>query len=130
MKAERYMQHENGNLTVKELRGILDALPMDVTFVGPDDRILYYNRNQDKIYERSPDLVGRRVQDCHSMSERAGREVTRILRALNSGESSGELRIISTEERKLHVRYLPVYAENGEFLGTLQITQDITKLVA
>jgi len=130
MKAERRMPHENGDLTVEELRGILDALPMDVTFVGPDDRILYYNRNQDKIYGRSPDLIGRRVQDCHGMSECAGREVTRILRSLGSGESSGQVQIVSTEERRLHIRYLPVHDEEGAFLGTLQITQDITGLVA
>ncbi len=108
------------------LRALLDALPMDLTFVASDDTIQYYNRNADKIYPRDPGLIGRRVQECHGMSERAGREVTRILRALASGESQGMSRLASVGGRTLRVRYLPVHARSGRFLGTLQITEDIT----
>jgi len=116
---------ENGDLSGEELRAILDALPIDITFVGADDTICYYNRNEPKIYARRPDLIGRRVQECHGMSERTGREVTRILRALRKPSAPGEARWVEAGGRTLCVQYLPVRSETGAFLGVLQLTQEI-----
>ena len=93
MKGDMPTPQENGELAVEELRGILDVLPIDVTFVGPDDKILYYNRNRDKIYGRTADLIGCRVQDCHGMSQRAGRAVTQILRSLTQGRATGRVEL-------------------------------------
>jgi len=116
---------ENGDLSDEELRAILDALPIDITFVGADDTIRYYNRNQPKIYARCPELIGRRVQECHGMSERTGGEVTRILRTLREPSATGQTRWVEAGGRVLCVQYLPVRSENGAFLGVLQLTQEI-----
>jgi DUF438 domain-containing protein len=115
-------------MPASQLAAFLDALPLDLTFVGTDGRIRYYNHNTAKVYPRSAELIGQRVQDCHGMTQVARQQVDDILRALAAGESAERVTVRREAERILHVRYIRVLGHGGECIGILQLTQDLAPL--
>ena len=48
-----------------ELTAILDALPVDITFVDADDKVKYFSQSKDRIFVRATSVLGRDVQNCH-----------------------------------------------------------------
>lgn len=128
--SERSLACEGDALTAGMLESLLDALPLDVTFVAADDTIRYYNRNADKVFERTPDLIGKRVQTCHGMSKLAATQVTRILRTLRDTTCSEITRFTETNGETLYVRYAAVRNRDGMFLGVLQTTQRLPESVS
>lgn len=71
-----------GELPQKTIAGILKVLPMDVTFVDENDIIRYYSDY--RIFNRTPEILGTTVQNCHSQASRA--EVDRVMAELESGK--------------------------------------------
>jgi DUF438 domain-containing protein len=116
------------DMSTDHLAALLDALPLDLTFVGTDGRIRYYNHNIAKVYPRSTELIGQRVQDCHGMTQVVRQQVDDILRALVAGESAERVTVRREAERILHVRYIRVLGPGGECIGILQLTQDLAPL--
>ena len=54
-----------GELKANELMGILNTLPVDITFVDRDDKVRYFSDNRDRIFARTKSVIGRKVQNCH-----------------------------------------------------------------
>ena len=54
-----------GALTSDQVRGLLQVLPVDVTFVDADDRVRYFSEGPARIFARSRAILGRKVQRCH-----------------------------------------------------------------
>ena len=44
--------------TTQTLEAILDALPVDLTFLDETDVIRYYNKESNHIFKRTPSLLG------------------------------------------------------------------------
>ena len=44
---------------------MLTHLPVDLSFVSENDEVLYYSASPERIFPRSPGVIGRRVQNCH-----------------------------------------------------------------
>ncbi len=47
------------------LEAIFDALPLDVTYVDENDTVRYYSKHDERIFRRTPAVIGRQVQNCH-----------------------------------------------------------------
>lgn len=116
-----------GALTFDQLRGLLEALPVDLTFVDADDRVRYFSEG-DRVFDRSPAILGRKVQHCHPPSSVA--IVERILAGFRAGERDLAEFWIELHGRFVHIRYFPVRDAAGAYLGTLEVTQDATRLRA
>ena len=54
-----------GTLSPVELEAILMTLPVDIAFIGADDRVKFYSDPPHRIFPRSPAVIGRLVQNCH-----------------------------------------------------------------
>ena len=54
-----------GRLAAKQINLLLKALPMDITYVDANDRVRYYSQGKERIFPRSPGVIGRAVQNCH-----------------------------------------------------------------
>ena len=117
-----------GSLSLKELTAILDTLPVDITFIDKDDRVRYFNQAPDRVFVRSPAIIGRAVQNCHPQKSVA--IVNRILKEFEDGERDEAEFWINRNGKTVYIRYLPVRGESGVYLGTLEVTQDITKIKA
>lgn len=115
-----------GKLTVDELTAILNALPVDISFVGKDDTVRYFSDNKDRIFVRTTAVLGLKVQQCHP--QKSVDRVEQILRDFREGKRDKAEFWINLKGRMIHIRYFPIRSAGGEYLGCLEVTQDVTDI--
>ena len=115
-----------GSFTLKELQAVLNTLPFEVTFVDKDDRVRYFNDRSDMVFLRTKAILGRTVQRCHP--KKSIDVVNRILEDFRGGRRDVAEFWIDFRGRFIHIRYFAVRGEKGEYLGTLEVTQDVTEI--
>ena len=114
------------NLTQEQLAGILEAIPIEISFVDEDDRVKFWNKHETRIFKRPPSVVGKTVQNCHP--KQSVDKVNQILSDFKSGQGDSAEFWINLGERKVYIRYFAVRDKAGKYLGTLEATQDITDI--
>ncbi len=114
-----------GRFTRDELESALNTLPVDITFVGADDTVRYYSDGAHRIFPRTVAIIGRKVQNCHP--QKSVHVVQRILDDFRAGKRDVAEFWIKLGDRLIHIRYFAV-RRNGEYAGTLEVSQDITEL--
>jgi PAS domain S-box-containing protein len=123
---ESALQFETGTLTKEEVEALLNTLPVDITFVDKDDFVKFFNKAEKRIFIRTKAIIGRKVQLCHP--QKSIHIVNRILEAFKKGEKDVTEFWIQKGDRTIHIRYFAVRDKNGKYLGTIEVTQDITEL--
>ncbi len=118
----------SGHLTVEQLTALLNTLPFDITFVDADDRVGYFSEGPDRVFARSRTIVGRRVQDCHP--PKSLHIVEQVVEELRSRKREVAEFWIQSGGSFIHIRYFPVWSPSGDYLGTLEVTQDVTAIRA
>src|SRR5262249_46033479 len=48
-----------GNLALEQLIAIFSTLPVDLTFVGADDRVAFFSEGPNRVFARSRAIIGR-----------------------------------------------------------------------
>lgn len=114
-----------GALTVEQLIGIFNSMPVDLTFVDADDRVRFFSEGAGRIFVRAKAVVGRRVQQCHP--PKSVHLVEQILQDFKAGRQNVAEFWINLRGRFIHIRYFAVRSEAGAYLGTLEVTQDLTR---
>ena len=117
-----------GNVSLEQLVGIFGTLPLDLTFVDADDRVAFFTEGPDRVFARSKAIIGRKVHNCHP--PKSVETVDQILSDFKAGRQSVAEFWIHFQEKFVHVRYFAVRAEDGRYLGTVELTQDLTPLRA
>lgn len=112
-----------GVLKADELQYILNTLPLDITFVGNDDTVKYFSQGKERIFPRTKTIIGRNVSNCHPPA--SVHIVEGIVEDLKAGKKDHEDFWIKMGERFVYIRYFAVRNNAGEFLGVLEVTQDI-----
>jgi DUF438 domain-containing protein len=126
LPADDAVKLPSGHLSHRQLTSLLNTLPMDLTFVDADGRVAYFSEGEDRVFERNRAIIGRRVEDCHP--PKSVHIVERVVDDLQSGRRDVAEFWIQMGERFVHIRYFAVRDEEGEYLGTLEVTQDIAPL--
>jgi DUF438 domain-containing protein len=124
--SEGVLQFENGSLSKDEVEAILDALPVDVSFVDANDAVKYFNKAEKRIFVRTKAVIGRKVQLCHP--QKSVHIVNKIVEAFKTGKKDVAEFWITMNNRLIHIRYFAVRYKNGKYLGTMEVTQDLTDL--
>ena len=112
--------------STETLEAIFDTLPVDLTFVDDTDTVRYYSRGDQRIFKRAPAVIGRQVKNCHP--QKSLHKVEQVVSDLKSGRRDVAEFWIDLKERKIYIRYFAVRDKQGKYLGTLEVTQDITDL--
>jgi len=115
-----------GKFTVEELNAILNALPVDITFVDKNDTVRYFNESKDRIFVRTKAVLGRKVQNCHP--QKSVHLVERILDDFKNKRRDVAEFWINFAGRHVYIRYFPMWNPDGEYLGVIEVTQDITDI--
>lgn len=123
---ENVLEFETGTLSREEIQAILNTLPLDITFVDKDDFVKYFNKGEKRIFPRTRAVLGRKVQLCHP--QKSVHIVNRILEAFKKGEKDVAEFWIQVGSRLIYIRYFAVREKDGKYLGTLEVTQDLTDL--
>jgi hypothetical protein len=116
----------SGSLPLGALTALLDTLPVDLTFVDAEDTVRYFSEGRDRVFLRTRSIIGRKVQNCHPPASLAA--VEKILDAFKSGARNTEEFWINMKGRVIHIRYFALRDGGGAYLGSLEVTQDITGL--
>ncbi len=117
-----------GNVSLEQLVAIFSTLPVDLTYVDADDRVAFFTEGPDRIFARSKTIIGRKVQNCHP--PRSVGTVEQILGDFHAGRQNVAEFWINFHDKFVHVRYFAVRNSDGAYLGTLELTQDLTPLRA
>ncbi len=120
------IQFETGEFKLEELSAVLNTVPFDITFVNKDDEVRYFNSTKERIFVRTKAVLGRKVQQCHP--PKSIHIVEKILTAFKKGERDVAEFWIPLEGKLVHIRYFAVRDKDGKYLGTLEVTQDITEI--
>jgi PAS domain S-box-containing protein len=115
---------ETGNMTPEEMQALFNSLPVDITFVDKDDKVRFFSEGKDRIFVRTRSVIGRKVQNCHP--QKSVHVVNEILEDFRNGKRESAEFWINMKGRMIYIRYFPVRNPKGEYLGCLEITQDIT----
>jgi PAS domain S-box-containing protein len=113
-------------LSTETIEAIFDALPVDITFVDGTDTVRYYSRHDDRIFRRTPAVIGRKVQQCHP--QQSIDKVNQVVSDLKSGKRKVAEFWIELKGRKVYIRYFPVKDKQGNYIGVVEVSQDITDL--
>ncbi|MBN1560540.1 DUF438 domain-containing protein [candidate division KSB1 bacterium] len=120
------VQLPSGRFTAEELMSVLNTLPIDITFVDKDDKVKYFSQGAHRIFDRNRSILGRSVQMCHPPA--SVHVVEQILDDFKSGKESHAPFWIQMNGKFIHIEYFAVRNENGDYLGTLEVSQDLTAL--
>ncbi|MBK9127150.1 MAG: DUF438 domain-containing protein [Phycisphaerales bacterium] len=125
---DRAMVFPTGMLDFEQLLGLFRTLPVDITFVDADDRVRFFSEGPERIFARSKAIIGRKVQHCHPPG--SVHIVDQIVGDFRAGRQSVAEFWIQLHGKFVHIRYFAVRDEQGRYLGTLEVTQDLTRLRA
>ena len=112
------------NVKTEVVEAFLDALPFEVSFIDENDQVRYFNKNGDRIFPRPRSVLGLQVQKCHPA--KSLNKVVEILNSFKSGKREAAEFWINLKGRLIYIRYFCVRDKQGKYLGTLEVTQDIT----
>lgn len=116
----------SGNMRLDQLVALLDTLPVDLTFVDADDTVRYFSEGRDRVFLRARSIIGRKVQNCHPPQSLGA--VQKIVDAFRAGTKDSEEFWINMKGRVIHIRYFALRGPAKEYLGALEVTQDITDI--
>jgi len=121
-----------GLLTAEQIDLMLRSLPVDVTFVDENDEVRYFSQGRERIFQRSPAIIGRKVQHCHP--PQSVDKVLRIVEDFRAGKRDvAEFWIQMApagEPLFVHIRYFALRDASGAYRGTLEVSQNLTPLRA
>lgn len=117
---------KTGSLTFEELTRILSLLPLDLSFIDAEDRLRFYSESPNRVFVRTPQVIGRLVQNCHPPKSVA--TVEAILDSFKSGSADTAEFYLEMDGRFIHIQYYAVRSMDGRYLGCLEVTQDGTHL--
>lgn len=115
----------SGAFTLEQLISVFNALPVDLTFVDAEDRVRFFSEGAGRIFVRPKAVIGRKVQHCHP--PKSLDKVEQILDDFRAGRQNVAEFWINFNERFVHIRYFALRNDTGSYLGTLEVTQDLTR---
>ncbi|MCU0370574.1 MAG: DUF438 domain-containing protein [Bacteroidales bacterium] len=115
----------SGSFTKAELQAILNTLPVDMTFVDKNEKVKYFSQGKERIFHRSRAILNRDVKLCHPPS--SVHVVEQILEDFRNGKQDHAPFWIQMKGKFIFIEYYALRDENGEYLGTLEVSQDLTE---
>jgi DUF438 domain-containing protein len=117
---------DTGRMTLEQINLMLTHLPVDLTFVDENDRVAYYSEGPERIFPRSPAIIGREVRNCHP--PKSVHLVNQILDAFKSGSRDTAEFWIELGGKFIFIRYFAVRDSDGYYRGCLEVSQDLTRI--
>ncbi|MFA5728917.1 MAG: DUF438 domain-containing protein [Candidatus Neomarinimicrobiota bacterium] len=115
-----------GRLTPEQIDLMLKRLPFDITFVDENDQVRYYSDTPDRLFPRSPAIIGREVQKCHP--PKSVHIVNDIVAKFKAKEKDVAEFWIQMNGKFIHIRYFPVYDNTGNYKGVIEVSQEISQI--
>ena len=119
-----------GELPKDLLEAILETIPIEFSVLNKDDEVLAWNKHETRIFKRPTGVVGRNARNCHPKA--SVHKVEKIINDFKDGKrDKARFWIDLTIEDKKHkvmIEYYPLRDADGNYIGCLEASQDITEL--
>ena len=126
-RSSRGLLHlDTGSLTPEDVNLLLSHLPVEISFVDANDEVRFFSQAGERIFTRSPAVIGRKVQKCHPPA--SVHRVEQILDDFRAARRDVAEFWIQMEERFIHIRYFAMRDEEGDYRGTVEVVQDVTHI--
>jgi len=122
--SEGLLHLDTGALTPEEVGLLLSHLPVEISYVDAEDRVRFFSQTEERVFPRSPAVIGRKVQRCHPPA--SVHRVQQILDDFRVGHRDEAEFWIQMKGRFIHIRYFAVRDGEGTYRGTLEVVQDVT----
>ncbi|NQV02655.1 MAG: DUF438 domain-containing protein [Bacteroidia bacterium] len=119
------IQLPSGRFNNEELLALLNTVPFDMTFVDRNDKVKYFSQGKERIFDRNRAILGRDVRMCHPPS--SVHIVDQIISDFKSGKADSAPFWIQMGEKFIHIEYFALRNPKGDYLGTLEVSQDLTE---
>ncbi|MFV0484509.1 MAG: DUF438 domain-containing protein [Bacteroidales bacterium] len=119
------IQLPSGSFSAKQIMAILNTLPVDMTFVDDNDKVKYFTQGKERIFTRNRSIINRDVRLCHPPG--STHIVEKILDDFKAGRASHAPFWIQMKGKFIKIEYFALRDENGKYLGTLEVSQDLTE---
>lgn len=116
---------DEGYMTVEQVNLMFRTLPLDLTYVDENDRVIFYNRGEERVFPRSAGIIGREVRFCHP--PKSVDTVLKILEAFRKGEQNEASFWFNYREKLIYVRYFAVRDAQKIYRGVIEMSQDISE---
>lgn len=117
----------SGAFNLAELEALFLHLPIDITFVDKNDKVRFFSHSPNRVFERNRSIIGRDVRMCHPPG--SVHVVEQILTDFKSGKENKAVFWMSNfMGRFIYIEYSAVRGAEGEYLGVVEVTQDITQM--
>lgn len=117
---------ETGELTMEQLALVFSYLPVDMTFVDENNKVRFFTRPKDRIFPRSPAIIGRDVKNCHPPD--SVHIVEEIVSSFKRGERDTATFWINIKGKKVLIQYFALRDDSGSYKGVIEVSQDITEI--
>ncbi len=114
---------DTGALTLDQVNLMLTHLPVDLTFVDEEDVVRYYSATKYRIFARTPDIIGKPVQECHPSENLPA--VNRLLKEFKAGERDVAESWERRDEKFVRIRYFALRDAGGKYRGALEVGQEV-----
>lgn len=121
-----FISLQTGALSETEIDLMLRTLPVDITYVDDTDTVRYFSQTKDRIFQRSPAIIGRKVQNCHPPQSLG--KVQQIIDDFRAGKRDKAEFWIQMGEKFVVIQYHALRDEQGKYTGTLEVSMDAAHL--
>lgn len=119
-------ESETGSLDMNQLLMLFSALPVDLTLVDEKNKVRFFTRPKDRIFPRSPAVIGRDVKNCHPPE--SVHVVEEIVESFRTGSQNQASFWLEIKGRMILIQYFALRDEVGIYRGVLEVSQDITEI--
>ena len=123
---EKAQHYDEGYMTIEQVNLLLKTLPIDITFVDEYDKVIFYNRGEERVFPRSAGIIGREVKFCHP--PKSVGTVLKIVEAFRAGTQNEANFWFNYRGRLIYVRYFAVRDAQKNYKGVIEMSQDITDI--
>lgn len=111
-----------GHLTIDQLTALLNTIPLEITFVDADNINRFFNEGP-KVFKRPGMAIDREVFSCHPPKiEPMVRQIINDFR----NKQRDEVQVwMKKGGRTMLVKYMAVRDRDGNYIGTLELVQDM-----
>jgi uncharacterized protein len=118
--------YDEGYMTVEQVNLLLRTMPLDLTYVDENDKVIFYNRGEERVFPRSAGIIGREVKFCHP--PKSVGTVLKILEEFRKGTKNEASFWINFKGRLIYIRYFAVRDAQKNYRGVIEMSQDITEI--
>ncbi|WKV12951.1 DUF438 domain-containing protein [Marivirga harenae] len=117
---------DEGYMTVEQVNLLFRTIPIDLTYVDENDKVIFYNLGEDRVFARSAGIIGREVKFCHP--PKSVGTVLKILEEFRKGSKNEASFWINFKGRTVYIRYFAVRDQHKNYKGVVEMSQDITEI--